>query len=305
MGVRICLLIAFGFLIQNLQAQSNSIRGEVVDNEGQPLYLALVYNTDLGIGSYTDENGYFEINTDKYPSELEVFVLGYSRKYIKLEGINSFLNIMVDELAYDLEKIEVTPCPKTDFSLGLEPNQELFTRHSGSSEFSYQVGKSFPTHYGQEITAVEVYSINPGHRRAVFRLRIYSLDITGKPDKDLLLESLIVRVPRWRTKRPTVIDLSEYNLRSPNPGIFIAKEWLPGENNKHRTTSRNAQGKRIISYVTIPTLGLIRTERNPDFKVWTKRDEGEWTKTDFPLLDRKNDDEVLLPAIRVHVRDCK
>jgi len=305
MGVKIWFLIISGFFVLDLQTQSIQIQGKVVDHDGQPLYLALVYNADLGIGAYTDETGHFKINTDKQPSEIEVFALGYLRKKLKLENKNRFLNIELAKLAYELEEIEVTPCPKVEFMLGLDPNQKISTRHSGSITFSYQVGKSFPTNYGQEITAVEVHAINPLLRGATFRLRIYSLDSTGKPDRDLLLENLIVRVPGFREKRATRIDLMDYNLRSPDAGILVAMEWFPGENNTQRNSDRNAAGHRVEHHSSIPSLGLIRTSKNPGFKMWSKIDEREWSASSPPIINPKDPDEVYLPAIRIHLLGCE
>jgi len=305
MAVKIWLLIIFGFFVLDLTAQNTLIQGKVVDKDGQPLYLALVYNADLGIGAYTDESGHFEINTDKQPSEIEVFALGYLRKKLKLENTSRFLNIELVKLTYELEEIEVTPCPKVEFMLGLDPNQRISTRHSGSITFSYQVGKSFPTNYGQEITAVEVHATNPLLRRATFRLRIYSLDSTGKPGRDLLLENLIVRVPGFREKRATRIDLRDYNLRSPDNGILVAMEWLPKENNTQRITGRKAAGHRVEHHPTIPSLGLIRTSKNSGFKMWSKIDEREWSVFSHPIINPKDPDEVNLPAIRIHLLDCE
>jgi len=304
MAVKIWLLIIFGFFVLDLPAQNTLIQGKVADQNGQPLYLALVYNADLGIGAYTDESGHFKINTDKQPSEIEVFALGYLRKKLMLENTSRFLNIELAKLTYELEEIEVTPCPKVEFMLGLDPNQRISTRHSGSITFSYQVGKSFPTNYGQEITAVEVHAINPLLRGATFRLRIYSLDSTGKPDRDLLLENLIVRVPGFREKRSTRIDLKDYNLRSPDNGILVVMEWLPKENNTQRITGRNAAGHRVEHHSTIPSLGLIRTSKNPGFKTWAKKDEGEWYEPQI-IIEKEDFFQVNLPAIRIHLLDCE
>ncbi|TVQ47004.1 MAG: hypothetical protein EA362_07135 [Saprospirales bacterium] len=305
MAVKICILLIFGFYILDLPSQNTLIQGKVVDHDGQPLYLVLVYNADLGIGAYTEENGHFKINTDKQPSELEVFALGFLRKNVVIESQNSFLKIELAKLAYELEEIRVFPCPKVEFTMGIDPRNEKIVEFGGPFNISYQAGTSFPTHYGQEITAVEVLVINPKLQRAKFRLRIYSIDSLGKPNTDLLLQNVIVSVPGWRQKRATRIDLNDYNLRSPDTGILVAMEWLPSENNAQRTTGRNAIGQKVESHWAIPRLGLIRTRKNPDFKMWSKIDEREWGESSPPIMNSKDSDEVYLPVIRVHLLDCE
>lgn len=305
-------------MVENLPAQSNPIQGKVVDQDDQPLYLALVYNTDLGIGAYTDENGYFEIITDKQLLELEVFALGYLREKVKVDGESGFITIELKKLIYDLMEVEVLPCPKSEITMGLEWEsiKHIPLRSSPSHGFNYQRGKSFPTNYGQEITAVEVHAINPGFRRATFRLRIYELDSSGIPGNDLLLENLIVNVPGLRNRRITKIDLRDFNLRSPDTGIFVAVEWLPLDNNTYRFKSRNPSGSRVENYTTLPILRLIRSEKIQDFEMWYKRDEGEWNQSPPEVIKKwlefnphlageEGIDLTNLPAIRVHLLDCK
>ncbi|TVQ47006.1 MAG: hypothetical protein EA362_07145 [Saprospirales bacterium] len=318
MAVKIWLLIIFGFFVLDLTAQTTLIQGKVADQNGQPLYLTLVYNADLGIGAYTDERGFFFIESDKVIPELEVFALGYMRERVNTKVDSSFITIKLKKLIYDLKEIEIHPCPKSEITMGLdlESIEHNLMRLSPTHGFNYQVGMSFPTRYGQEITAVEVHAINPGIRRTTFRLRIFELDSSGMPGNDLLLENLIVSVPGLRNKRPTLIDLKDYNLRSPDSGIFVAVEWLPMENNTYRTTGRHPSGSRGKRHTTLPILRLIRTEKNPDFKMWRKRDEGEWYQTHpqikkkwlelNPHLASKEDQELTnFPAIKVHLLDCE
>ena len=292
------------FSLSSFTAEETVLKGKVVDTNGQAVHLALVFNSDLSIGAYTDENGEFILITNAPVPELEVFALGFSRKRIEIGSDPGFLNIRLENLTHEIEEIIVKPCPKVEFTIGVEEGAKLSITLGSSSRYSYQAGKSLPTSYGQEITAVDIHVVNDQLRPGFFRLRIYELDSIGVPGKDILIENVIVRVPRLRLRRPLQVDLTDYNLRSPETGIFVAMEWLPGEQNLQSLTSRDSEGKRLERKMSIIGLGLVRTAESPEYKMWSKRDEGEWYDLNIILSDFLEPGQVNLPAIRVHLRDC-
>jgi len=197
-----------------LHSQVNKIEGIVVDNEGQPLYLALVFNADLAIGTYTNEKGQFLLETDEEDIELEVFVLGYLRKKIYPAESSGPIQVRMEKLAYDLDELVITPCDDKVKAWGIEAESNISAALHSPVKFSSQRGLSLKVPPDRQIMEIEVMALNPRIQRGSFRLRIYSIDSLGLPSEDLLHENLIVRLPRFRTRRPVSIDLKEYTSNS-------------------------------------------------------------------------------------------
>ena len=295
MTVNKCLFVSLLFLICSvcLNAQSNRIEGKVVDADGQPLHLALVYNAELSLGTYTDEKGHFLLETEVDELELEVFALGYLRKNIYPGKETGFIRVEMEELAYDLEEVVVEPCVDKTISLGVDRESEFSSGLISSLGFGYLVGLSIPTPAEQQILEVEVMARNHRLKKGSFRLRIMSLDSLGKPAEDILQQNLIVNLPLWRTRRPIVIDMKDYQIKTPEYGILVGVEWLGLSENESRWGSRN--------YYT-PRLGLTKIDKSEDINKWKKREGWSWEAGGVPVLDDESKHQV--PYIRVNVDDC-
>ncbi|GEM_PF-6379174 len=280
-----------------LHSQVNKIEGIVVDNEGQPLYLALVFNADLAIGTYTNEKGQFLLETDEEDIELEVFVLGYLRKKIYPAESSGPIQVRMEKLVYDLDELVITPCDAKVKAWGIEPVSSISSAMLSPAKFSSQKGLFMPVPPDRQLMEIEVMALNRRLQRGSFRLRIYSIDSLGLPSEDLLHENLIVRLPRFRTKRPVSIDLKEYNVFTAENGILVAVEWLSLSQNLYQRQS----GSEATEYY-VPKLGLTPIDKDKDLQMWSKRDGEEWSHSNPPVLG--NEDQRMVPYIRVYLSDC-
>ncbi len=290
-------MIAFFVVLGFLHGQVSKINGKVVDANSQPLYLALVYNADLGIGAYTDENGYFEIITQKQPSELEVFALGYFSENIHIADDSVFFRVKMERLVYDLDELTVTPCDDNVEAWGVELESSISSNLNSPIKFSSQVGLSLMVPPDHQIMEIEVMAINRSFKRGNFRVRIYSLNRLGMPSKDLLQQNLIVRLPRFRSRRPLRIDLRDYNVFTSTYGILVAVERLSFEENLYQL---HHSPEAMAFYA--PAIGLTAIDDDQELQMLSKKDGGEWGRSTIPVYRNENQRQV--PYIRVYLSAC-
>jgi len=290
-----CLFVSLLFLICSvcLNAQSNRIEGKVVDADSQPLHLALVYNAELSLGTYTDEKGHFLLETEVDELELEVFALGYLRKNIYPGKETGFIRVEMEELAYDLEEVVVAPCEGKTKALGVDPDSKISSQLISPIDFHSVHGLSMPAPAGRQILEIEVMANNNRIKAGSFRLRIYSLDSLGNPSEDLLNENLIVRLPWLRTRRPISIDMRDYKIITPEYGILVAVEQL--------NLSQNLARFGSYDYY-VPSIGLTTIDSVQEIQMWNKRGERGWRRSGIPVMGDKTKHNV--PYIRVYVDDC-
>ncbi|TVR85354.1 MAG: hypothetical protein EA411_13060 [Saprospirales bacterium] len=295
---KFCIFIfTFITFCVSLHCQSSLIEGKVVDQDGQPLYLALVYNADLSIGTYTNEQGQFLLETEEKDFELEVFALGYLRKKIYPGGSPDPMKVAMKKLVYDLDELVITPCGDKVKAWGVDPESSISAVVNSPIEFSSQKGLSIPVPPDQQIIEIEVMALNRRIQRGNFRLRIYSLDSMGLPSEELLHQNLIVRLPRLRSKRPISIDMEEYNVFTSDYGILVAVEVLSLSQNLYRVHSGND-----ASGYYAPKIGLVAIEKYEDLQMWSKRDEDEWSRSNPPVYGSETQRQV--PYIRVYLSNC-
>lgn len=105
------LILFIIFLLLNFNAQSQKLRGEILDAENKrPIVAASIFLNNTGIGSVSNEKGVFEIS--RIPAgkfELIVSCVGYETyvRYLKSSEIESDLKIYLKPKAIFLEEVVV------------------------------------------------------------------------------------------------------------------------------------------------------------------------------------------------------
>lgn len=98
-------LLNYNILPPTYNLTTNSIRGKVVDNNGQPLPGANVIVEGTTIGTVTDLDGNYSITIPNNSSQLTFSFIGYNPKTLPIS--NSVMNIVLDESEMKLEEVVV------------------------------------------------------------------------------------------------------------------------------------------------------------------------------------------------------
>ncbi len=99
------LLLCFGI------AQSQSLKGNVVDPNNNPLENVAVFDRNSGNHTHTDSSGKFSLENVKENDNISFSILGFSNfdYSVSAESFSEPINITLDEAAVSLEQVTITP----------------------------------------------------------------------------------------------------------------------------------------------------------------------------------------------------
>ena len=110
--MRKALLTLLGFVISiNSISQVTVVSGLITDKStGDPLPFVSVVFEGIGIGSMSDTNGHYSIQTKKQSAAVLFSSMGYGGKSIKVEvGVSQTLDVQLKSKYYDLAEVIIRP----------------------------------------------------------------------------------------------------------------------------------------------------------------------------------------------------
>ncbi|APZ47174.1 TonB-dependent receptor [Polaribacter reichenbachii] len=104
MRYRIIFILLFTF---SLQAVAQTIKGQIVDPFNEPLENVYVVNEVSNIHTHTNENGNFTLDKTAVNSSIQVSILGYQKKTIKVmpEHLKNGITIILKTKTFQLEEM--------------------------------------------------------------------------------------------------------------------------------------------------------------------------------------------------------
>lgn len=288
------------FISFSLSAQ---IKGVVKDSlTGKPIPYANIWVQNENIGSTSEENGSFTLDT-KQGKMLIFSALGYETK--KILSINEvvFLKPIVFELREIVlvrpkfsKEIEVGNYESSGFRIGLGNINSAVLFKGGDELLQYPFLKEIK------------FKTKSDMKDAKIRIKFLNLNSDNSPGISLLEKEIIVVVKKG--KNVNVVDLKTHKFKIPIEGFFISFEKLLIDENKyfHEFSYKNKQGKKVtVKQMSIePELCFV-----PEYKdiVWQSSINGKWTKTKKHILKnpksyenllmRKYHDKYLVPSMKI------
>ena len=98
--ITVLLLILPFFLVAQVR-----VSGVIIDEQNETIPFANVVFKGTTVGTVSDENGKFYLESDKIYTELEVSFLGYQKKTITVKRIDYNLIIVLAEEANQLKEV--------------------------------------------------------------------------------------------------------------------------------------------------------------------------------------------------------
>ncbi|MBX9807022.1 MAG: carboxypeptidase-like regulatory domain-containing protein, partial [Flavobacteriaceae bacterium] len=198
---------------------------------GKPIPYVNIWVQNENIGSTSEENGTFFINTNAYGKKLIFSTLGFEKKIIKA---SEYLEVKLKPMAYDLEEVVISKSIGTkSIEIG-KTNSEIYQAFDNGPKIDT---KFFPynssykkTKYLKQVTIYTDSRIE----NAIIKIHFYGVDSNGFPGEEMLDKDFVVTVKKGtRTNR---FDLLPFNLKFPKNGLFVGFEKLLIEQNKTEKT---------------------------------------------------------------------
>ena len=263
---RIAVLL---FLVScSLSAQ---IKGTVVDDNNKPIPYVNIWVENENIGTTSEENGEFTINTSDKNKNLIFSILGFEKKIIK--G-NDGMKVNLKSVAFQLDEVLVPPrrYETKEIEIGQTENKTYQAFDNGPRIDT----KFFPYNPSYKKTKfIKEVSIQTDCRidKAIIKIHFYAVDANGFPGAELLDKDYIVSVKKGVLK--TYFDLTDLNLRMPKNGIFVGFEKLIIEKNKsEKITTDLVTNKTQVQKTYFPFVLYCHVERDFLFTF----SGGKWNK---------------------------
>jgi hypothetical protein len=223
------LFLALVFISCSISGQ---IKGVVKDSlTGKPIPYVNIWVQNENIGSTSEENGTFFINTNANGKKLIFSTLGYEKKIINASE-TSEVNLKL--LAYSLNEVVISKSIGTkSIEIG-KTNNEIYQAFDNGpkidTKFFPYISSYKRTKYLKQVTIYTDSRIE----NAIIKIHLYNVDSNGFPDEEMLDKDFVVTVKKGtRTNR---FDLMPFNLKFPKNGLFVGFEKLMIEKNKTEKT---------------------------------------------------------------------
>lgn len=250
---------------------SAQIKGIVTDSiSGKPIPFVSVWSENQNIGTTSEEDGTFSINTNEKTKNLIFSALGFEKKIIPSSEAKS---VRLQPIEYQLDEVIIS---KSKGSKHIEIGKTNNTICQAFDNGPRIDVKYFPylasynkTKYLKNVTIYTDSRIE----NATIRFHFYRVDANGFPGEELLSKDMIVPVRKGTVTN--LYDISNLNLMMPKNGIFVGFEKLIIEKNKLEKTKTDPVTKTTSIQTTYyPFVLYNRVERPFLFT----NSGGKWSK---------------------------
>ncbi|MDD2635525.1 MAG: carboxypeptidase-like regulatory domain-containing protein [Bacteroidales bacterium] len=305
------IFITFLLLIILFDCKSqNSIEGHIIDgNTGRDILFANVYIKDKKNGVISDQNGFFKLDIKKenYIDTLVISVLGYEVKNIAIKSFleskskktillfeNEIILPEVSIISYEIKRTKIIG------NYAIEQPEGRYYMRAGS-----HIAVHIPNNKNEKLYLKNAlfYIKNEGHPNTKFRVHVYDVcDSFGMPGNDILPVNKIVSAIKGEAWLE--VDLTVYNIKIPEKGVFVAMEWLPDSQEFPYEVFFSNEEKASINHGQILG-GIINNKsifgRKNESNAWNKSFLGAWYQSPVSPESRT----ILNPAICVEVNVVK
>lgn len=243
----------FSILLLITTCAFSQTKGIVVDEQNKPIPYVNIWVENKEKGTTTDENGFFELNCSQ-TENLIISAIGFEKKITPFSE-----RITLKKAIYTLEEVVISnPKNTKEIEIG---NSKMSNSFQLSGNFPLILAKYFP--YKEQYSETPyikkvVVMTRSKSKEATFRLRILNVGQDGLPFLDIPYKDIIVRVKKG--KKVNVIDVSEYEIKMPENGLFIGYEFLLIKENKYFYESTDSENRKIAFYSYKPDLVINDSE---------------------------------------------
>ncbi|QBN20627.1 carboxypeptidase-like regulatory domain-containing protein [Flavobacterium nackdongense] len=227
MEKRLFLLLVF--ITCSVSAQ---IKGIVKDSlTGKPIPFVNIWVENENIGSTSEENGTYQINTTEKGKKLIFSTLGYEKKIIYASEASI---VKLKTTSYSLNEVVISKSIGTKtVEIGKYKNEMYQAFDNGpkiDTKFFPYLASYKKTKYLKQVTIYTDSRIE----NANIKIHLYEVDSNGFPGQELLDKDFVVTVKNGT--RINRFDLTDFNLKFPKNGLFVGFEKLMIEKNKVEKT---------------------------------------------------------------------
>lgn len=213
----------------------SQIEGIVLDSATKkPIPYVNIWLEDENNGTTSDKNGKFALNEAKFSRTIVLSAIGYEKKKVVYK--EQFNTIKLVQQDIELSEVVIKKSKNRTLKIGKFKKNRINYSY-GSSNLPAILARYFPYNSIYKATpflkTVRFNTKNYSRGKAVgiFKIVLYSVSKTGKPETTLLKKNIFAFAKRG--SRYTEANLEKYNIPFPEKGFFVAVEALIIDDNKY------------------------------------------------------------------------
>jgi hypothetical protein len=260
------VFILFGF------SAFSQIKGIVVDENDMPIPYVNIWVENENIGTTSEEDGSFNIDTNDKNKNLFFSIIGFEKKTVKASQASK---VVLQSITNELDEVVIFNKKESkEIQIGIVENTIFQAFDNGPKNdikfFPYNP-KYNKTKYIKQVKIATDSKIEA----ATLKLHFFAVDENGFPGSELLKKDLIVTIKNGG--KSTKIDVSDFNLIMPKKGIFVGFEKLMIENNKLERTSVDRNTNLTVTQKLYYPFVLYNYVQNPVGFTFLS---GKWIRND-------------------------
>jgi hypothetical protein len=224
--------ILFLILVLVSFSLAGQIKGVVKDSlTSKSIPFVNIWIEGENIGSTSEEDGTFLINSTEEGKKLIFSTLGYEKKIIKASDA-AVVNLK--PLLYSLNEVVISKSIGTkSVEIGKTKN-EIYQAFDNGPKIDTKFFPYFASYKKTKyLKQVSIYT-DSRIENASIKIHFYTMDANGFPHEELLDKDFVVTVKKGT--RINRFDLTAFNLKFPKNGLFVGFEKLMIEKNKTEKT---------------------------------------------------------------------
>jgi hypothetical protein len=237
---------------------SAQVKGVVKDSiSGNPIAYVNIWVENENIGTTSEENGEFSINSNEKSKNLIFSALGFEKKIIKASMATE---VKLSPTALEIEEVVISKrFGTTEVEIG-KTKSEIYQAFDNGPRIDTKFFAYNPSYKKTKFIKKVTIFTDSGIEEATIKIHFYSVDSNGFPSEELLDKDFIVSVKKG-VKR-NLFDVTEFNLRMPKNGIFIGFEKLIIEKNKiEKTVTDLNKNTTLVQKIYFPFVLYNYVER--------------------------------------------
>lgn len=253
----------------------SQIRGIIIDKTtGEPIPYSNIWVENEFLGTTSDYSGNFKLNDSLINRNILISAIGYEKQKFFIEK-RSFEVLLVPKF-YEIEEVVVKPIKKKSKKIAQFKESEIEHYYScGARPWIAARYFNYNSQYKETpfIDNIEIMTMSYSDS-AIFSLRFLSINETGEPSDDLLPEPLIIKPKKGYSIN--TVNLSEYYLKFPENGLFIATEFYVIDKNLYQIETTSKETKEKVTAMNYgPLIGNIVETNYENSWIYVY---GEWRK---------------------------
>jgi hypothetical protein len=259
--MKILFLFIFLSSITVAFAQPLHLHGSVVDAQtNRPIAAATISIVEKSLFYPADDAGKFDISSKELlgMDSIAFSCIGYRTKKIKVSDLQINTIIKLEPIVNMLKEVKIGVNTPVTIKVGSKQksSNEMTWTLTGTDMAAFMEGsknvKGFIQTIGFYLSNGRGY-LKGGDVTAPFRIKLFAVDVDGKPGEELTKDIIIVSARKDRAWFD--IDISAYHIRNPDSGFFVSFTLLNYEYYKVKkgAVTDDGSGER---WATIDTSGV-------------------------------------------------